>query len=164
MKYEKLNKNALKCMYLATGGGTVLGLALVGLGFYFNQIRHFHIPVLIFIGIATVLLLNALISPYFRFFRYRYRIDEESIDIVEGYLFVKRNIVPIERLHKLQMARGPIDRICHVAKVNVTTAGGEVTIRFLDEDKAERIADSLRKRINELVAAEKRAAAGGGAA
>ena len=42
----------------------------------------------------------------------------------EGYLFVKRNIVPIERLHKLEISKGPIDQIFHVAKVTVTTAGG----------------------------------------
>ena len=56
--------------------------------------------------------------------RYRYSINEECIDIREGYLFVKRNIVPIERLHKLEISKGPIDQIFHVAKVTVTTAGG----------------------------------------
>lgn len=39
----------------------------------------------------------------------------------------------------------------HVAKVKVTTAGGDVTIRFLEEEKAEQIAENLRKRINEIV-------------
>ena len=33
----------------------------------------------------------------------------------------------------------------------MTTAGGDVTIRFLDEEKAEKIAESLRNRINEIV-------------
>ena len=89
--------------------------------------------------------------PVFRFYRYRYSINEECIDIKEGYLFVKRDIVPIERLHKLQTAKGPIDQIFKVAKVVVTTAGGDVTIRFLDEEKAEQIAESLRNRINEIV-------------
>ena len=91
------------------------------------------------------------ITPWFRFHRYRYAINEECIDIKEGYLFVKRNIVPIERLHKLETLKGPIDQIFHVAKVKVTTAGGDVTIRFLDEEKAEKIAESLRNRINEIV-------------
>ena len=47
--------------------------------------------------------------------------------------------------------RSPIDQIFKVAKVVVTTAGGDVTIRFLDEEKAEQIAESLRNRINEIV-------------
>ena len=70
---------------------------------------------------------------------------------MEGYLFVKRNIVPIERLHKLQTAKGPFDQFFKVAKVVVTTGGGDVTISFLEEEKAEQIADSLRRRINEIV-------------
>lgn len=70
---------------------------------------------------------------------------------MEGYLFVERNIVPIERLHKLQTARGPLDQLFGVAKVIVTTGGGDVTISFLEEEKAEQIADALRRRINEIV-------------
>ena len=85
-----------------------------------------------------------LVEPYFRYNRYRYSINEECIDIREGYL-------PIERLHKLEISKGPIDQIFHVAKVTVTTAGGDVTLRFLEEEKAEKIAENLQKRINEIV-------------
>ena len=76
---------------------------------------------------------------------------EEFIDIYEGYIFVERNIVPLERLHKMQTIRGPIDRMFKVAKVVVTTAGGDVTLRFLDEEKADFIAESLGRRINQIV-------------
>lgn len=69
---------------------------------------------------------------------------------MEGYLFQERNIVPIERLHKLEMNSGPIDRICKVAKVTVTTAGGDVTLRFVEQKKAEQITEGLKKRINQL--------------
>lgn len=75
--------------------------------------------------------------------------------MIEGYLFVKRNIVPIERLHKLQTKKGPIDQIFKVAKMVVTTGGGDVTLSFLEEEKAEQLAQSLRKRINEIVAEQR---------
>lgn len=105
--------------------------------------------------IIVLTLLDMILSPYFRYYRYRYSINNECIDIKEGYLFVKRHIVPIERLHKLQTAKGPIDQIFKVAKVVVTTAGGDITIRFLDEEKAEQVAESLKKRINEIVIEER---------
>lgn len=70
---------------------------------------------------------------------------------------MERNIVPIERLHKLQTVKGPLDRFFRVAKVVVTTAGGDVTIRFLEEEKAEAIAESLRNRINQIVKEERNA-------
>ena len=37
-----------------------------------------------------------------------------------------------------------------VGKVQVTTAGGDVTIRFLEKEKAEAIAESLMKRVNRI--------------
>ena len=38
-----------------------------------------------------------------------------------------------------------------MAKVIVTTGGGDVTLSFVEEEKAEQIAESLRRRINEIV-------------
>lgn len=152
MKYEKLSKQALKCMYTAEIIGNVILLAVIGAVNYFWLIpKDIGIGKIISIVLAVYAIVCMLVEPYFRYNRYRYSINEECIDIKEGYLFVKRNIVPIERLHKLEMSKGPIDQIFRVAKVTVTTAGGDVTLRFLDEKKAEKIAESLRKRINEIV-------------
>ena len=139
MAYEKLSRRALGCMYTAEIIGDVIFIVLIGIVNIF-----WLIPKQIEIGrwISAVLLIYAavsmLVEPYFRYNRYRYSINEECIDIREGYLFVKRNIVPIERLHKLEISKGPIDQIFHVAKVTVTTAGGDVTLRFLEEEKAEK--------------------------
>ena len=152
MAYEKLSRRALGCMYTAEIIGDVIFIVLIGIVNIF-----WLIPKQIEIGrwISAVLLIYAavsmLVEPYFRYNRDRYSINEECIDIREGYLFVKRNIVPIERLHKLEISKGPIDQIFHVAKVTVTTAGGDVTLRFLEEEKAEKIAENLQKRINEIV-------------
>lgn len=105
--------------------------------------------------LAALILFDILVSPYFRYHRYRYSINEECIDIIEGYLFVKRNIVPIERIHKIQTEKGPVDQLFRVAKVIVTTGGGDVTLSFLEDEKAEQIADNLRKRINEIVSEQR---------
>lgn len=156
MKYEKLSKRALYCMYVTGAAVGAAALAVIGA---VNYIWLFPADIgtgkLISLIFVILTLFDMLLSPVFRFYRYRYSINEECIDIKEGYLFVKRDIVPIERLHKLQTAKGPIDQIFKVAKVIVTTAGGDVTIRFLDEEKAEQIAESLRNRINEIVAEQR---------
>ena len=152
MKYERLSKRALGCMYTAEITGDVIFLIIIGVVNYYWLIpKDIQIGKIISLILAAYAVAAMVIEPYFRYHRYRYSINEECIDIKEGYLFVKRNIVPIERLHKLEMAKGPIDQMFHVAKVTVTTAGGDVTLRFLDEEKAEQIAESLRQRINEIV-------------
>ena len=149
--YEKLSKNALANMYLGTITGIVIALVVIFLLEILLVIpNHIGIAVILGIALAVVLALNALISPIIRFYRYRYKIDDESIDIIEGYIFVTRSIVPINRLHKLEIIQGPYDKICNVAKVNVTTAGGDVTIRFLETEKADKITESLKKKINEI--------------
>lgn len=149
---EKLSKRALGCMYTAAIIGAVIGIAiLVIINLIWLIPEKIEPGITISIVLAILLILNAAISPYFRFHRYRYSINDEFIDIYEGYIFVERNIVPLERLHKMQMLKGPIDRMFKVAKVVVTTAGGDVTLRFLDEEKAEFIAESLGRRINQIV-------------
>ena len=149
---EKLSKRALGCMYTASIIGAIVSLAIIGVANLFWFIPdEIQIGQIVSVVVAVIVVLNMIISPYFRFHRYSYRIDEEFIDVREGYLFVERNIVTLERLHKMQTLKGPIDRMFKVAKVVVTTAGGDVTLRFLDEEKAEMIAESLGKRINQIV-------------
>ena len=152
MKYERLSKRALGCIYTAEIIGDMILLVIIGAVNYFWLIpKDIEIGKIISVVLAVCTVGAMFIEPYFRYNRYRYSINEEYIDIREGYLFVTRNIVPIERLHKLETSKGPIDQLFHVAKVKVTTAGGDVTIRFLEEEKAEQIAENLRKRINEIV-------------
>ena len=156
MKYEKLSKRALGCMYVATALASVIALAVIGaVNWLWIFPKDMDMLKAVSLALMILILFDALASPYFRYHRYRYSINEECIDIKEGYLFVKRNIVPIERLHKLQTLKGPIDQMFKVAKVVVTSAGGDVTIRFLEEEKAEQIAENLRGRINEIVVSQR---------
>ena len=156
MKYEKLSKRALGCMYVATALASVIALAVIGaVNWLWIFPKDMDMLKAVSLALVILTLFDALASPYFRYHRYRYSINEDRIDIKEGYLFVKRNIVPIERLHKLQTLKGPIDQMFKVAKVVVTTAGGDVTIRFLEEEKAEQIAENLRGRINEIVVSQR---------
>ncbi len=157
VKYEKLSKRALYCMYAAGFVTGVVLLVIVGaVNLFWIIPNNITIGKWISLILVILILIEVLVSPYFRYHRYRYSINDECIDIREGYLFVKRDIVPIERLHKLQTARGPIDQMFRVAKVIVTTGGGDVTISFLEEEKAEQIADSLRKRINEIAVEQRK--------
>lgn len=109
-----------------------------------------QIVINIMIGLVILDFLYLIVSPKVRYERYRYSITEDSIDVREGFIFIERSIVPIERLHKIAIEKGPIDRMFNLAKVIVTTAGGDVTIRFLEDEKSEFIADALKKKINEV--------------
>lgn len=151
-EYRKLPSRALRCMYTANFIGGLIVLAIIGAVNYFWLFpKDIAVGKWISLVVAVLTLADIVISPYFRYHRYRYSINEECIDVIEGYFFIKRQIVPIERIHKLQTEKGPIDQFFHLAKVIVTTGGGEVTLSFLEEERAEKIADGLRKRINDIV-------------
>lgn len=152
MENVRLSKNALKCMYTASFIRLFVLGGLLGAIYYIFVFKKDSLFLnIVSIIVLILILIDAFINPYFRYNRYLYTINDECIDIKEGYLFKKRTIVPIERLHKLETRKGPIDQFFKVEKVILTTAGGEVSIDFLEEFKAEEIAESLRNRINEIV-------------
>lgn len=156
LSYEKLSKRALNCMYTAGAATGAAVLAVIGAVDYFWIFPgNITVGKWISLILAVLTLIDVLVSPYFRYHRYRYSINEECIDIIEGYLFVKRNIVPVERIHKIQTKKGPVDQMFRVAKVIVTTGGGDVTLSFLEDERAEQIADNLRKRIKEIVSEQR---------
>lgn len=150
MKYEKLSKNAIGCMFVATLVQLLITTSILGIIWAIFGQRFPSIVKNIMIGIVVIDILYLIISPKMRYERYRYSITEDAIDVREGFIFIERNIVPIERLHKIAIEKGPIDRIFKLAKVIVTTAGGDITIRFLEDEKSEFIADTLKKKINEI--------------
>jgi len=159
MKLEKLNKKALYCMYLVTSIVCVVIAAVLGVIVFFTRTEAFTSNKTV-IGWVTIIIMileiiETIVSPLFRYQRYAYGLTDEEVQIKEGYLFLTHTIVPISRLHKIEISSGPLDRLFGLAKVEITTAGGDVTIKFLEKDKAEHIADSLKQRINEIVEEER---------
>ena len=154
-EYKKIGKNARNVMLVSSMIFSVISTAVLLVVWLIFGEDFPRIVNIILLLTGAVIWVISLIEPFIRYERYRYRFTEEEIDIKEGFLFVERNVVPIERLHKISMLSGPLDRIFGLSKVIVTTAGGDVTIRFLDEKKAEEIVESLKKRINAYAVAQK---------
>lgn len=81
-----------------------------------------------------------LIAPKIRFKRYKYLIASDRVEIIEGLIFIKRTIVPIDRIYQIDIKTGPLDKAVGVAKVMITTAGSFTSFRFLEPDVADQIA------------------------
>lgn len=154
-EFQRLEKGAKGCMYLGTGTMSILGAAILS-GLIFGFGWWDFLPVKIaYVAVMGLVILNTLVSPAFRYERYRYKIDDECIHVKEGYLWVTETIVPIERIQNLEVSQGPFDRYYKVAKVIVTTGGGEVSLSFIAKEKADEIAEYLKKRVNEAVVRER---------
>ena len=93
------------------------------------------------VGAAVLIsLLYTLIAPPIRFRRYRYMIAKDRIEIIEGLLFIRRTIIPIDRIYQIDVRKGPLDNAVGVEKVIVTTAGSSAAFRFLEPEVADEIA------------------------
>ncbi|MBQ3150775.1 MAG: PH domain-containing protein [Clostridia bacterium] len=110
-----------------------------------------------FVIIGAVLLFSFLyiaITPKIRFNRYKYLIEADRIEIIEGLFFIRRTIVPIDRIYQIDIQKGPIDNMVGVAKVRLTTAGSSAAFRFLEPETADEIAMHLNTSVLAKIKAE----------
>lgn len=98
-------------------------------------------------ALTVILAVYLLASPEVMYRRYRYRIDEDKLEVRKGVIFITHEMVPIERIHQVDVKEGPINRIFGLANLEITTAGGIVTVEFLKTDVAESIASKLNDKV-----------------
>lgn len=154
-QFRKLAPAARKCMRLGTAiwVAVMLAIALV----LWLVLRYYQIPLplwtqALLLAWAALWLLYLLVAPAIRYRRYRYVIDQEQIVVRQGLWFITKQFAPIERIHQIAVKSGPIDRLYGLAKVIATTAGGTVTVSFLEEKIAQEIAAMLQRQVRDLLA------------
>lgn len=152
--FRSLNPKAKSCMRVAELTASIIWviISLVGYSIVKNNVDNMPDWIfLILVATYVMCLAGVIITPIFRYKRYRYCINEEKIDIIEGFWFINEEIAPIERVHQIEVSQGPIDRMFGLGKVIATTAGGSVTIRFLEKERADKIAKDLQASIRKTV-------------
>ncbi|MEG0070724.1 MAG: PH domain-containing protein [Raoultibacter sp.] len=105
----------------------------------------------IVMAVEVVLFVAALIVwlavlPPIRFFRWRYELTEDYLDIARGIIWRKRIVIPFIRVQNTDTRQGPILRAFALASVTVSTAAGEHEIPGLEAD----VAEDLRDKVAEL--------------
>ena len=150
LQYNKLVQSSKKSMYVSH---LLVIVALVAVavfsGMFLKDVSM--LVTYIMYGCVAALSLFLLVRPvlYYRF--YRYIITDDRIDVRQGVIVRTHTVVPIERLHQVEVVRGPINGFFGLANVNVTTAGGVAKIKFLENNVAESIVDGLNEVINKIV-------------
>jgi len=101
--------------------------------------------------VLAVALVSMVAAPPVYSARYRYQITEDRVDVRCGVLVIRHILVPIERVHQVEVSRGPINTMLGLADVTITTAGGDATIEYLEIEEAEKVADLLNKLIGRML-------------
>ena len=104
------------------------------------------IPVaVLIIGVAVV-----AIAPVRIYRRLRYRLSEQLLQVVRGWLFHIDTVVPLVRVQHLDVVRGPFDKMFGTASLVVHTAGTHnsiVTLPGLAPDRAAAMRDIIREQV-----------------
>lgn len=159
MEYRKLDKKALTCMYVKEWIGSIIWIVLLLVG---NFLLTDEIPTFVgylIYGVVALIVVISLIAPKVRYERYRYLLSEEEFAVRRGLIVTTTEIVPIERLHKIEVSSGPVFRAFGLKEIKVTTAGGEIKVSYLANEVADRIAEHLKIRINAIAVEERNAEA-----
>lgn len=138
-------KNAIRMAVLVAIAVLVFVFFRDGLDTWYESTLILAIALLAIIGICLA------VSPIVFYRHYRYRIDDDKLEIRRGVVTITHVLVPIERIHQVEVAKGPINRMFGLANVNVTTAGGVTVLEYLDMDTAESIASKLNETVVRLL-------------
>ncbi len=101
--------------------------------------------------ILVVAIIYAVIGPTIFYKRYKYILTEDKVDIRRGIIIIRHTLVPIERIHQVEVVSGPINNMFGLADVNITTAGGTARIEFLEKDEADKIATELNAVVEKIL-------------
>ncbi|WP_246589302.1 PH domain-containing protein [Methanofollis formosanus] len=107
------------------------------LGQFYDLVQYAGLVVL------AVALVYIVAAPPVYYARYRYQITADKVDVRYGILVIRHILVPIERVHQVEVSRGPINTMLGLGDVTITTAGGDATIEYLEIEEAEKVADRL---------------------
>ncbi len=105
------------------------------------------------LAVLAVVVIYCLVSPQIFYRYYRYRMDEDCIEVRRGVIIRSHFLVPVERIHQVEVNKGPVLRKFGLASVTVTTAGGIANLEYLDEPIAESIAQNLNEKIIKMLKA-----------
>ncbi len=103
------------------------------------------------VGISVIFAIIVIAFPKIYYDHYRYKITSDEIDIRKGIIILRHIVVPIERVHQVEVSRGPITSMFGLSHVIITTAGGIETVDYLVTDVAETIIEELKEIVNKIV-------------
>ena len=115
------------------------------LGLHYDTVRYAVLAILL------ITLIYIVAAPPVYYARYRYQITADKVDLRYGILVIRHILVPIERVHQVEVTRGPVDTLLGLGDVTITTAGGDATINYLEIEEAEKVADQLNNLIGRIL-------------
>ncbi len=151
-EFRALNPLSKNAMYL--GKAIVMAVFIAVTAAVAVYLKDFtDLRFLIVLALTIVIVVYELASPVIFYKYYRYRMDDDCVEVRSGVIYRAHTLVPVERIHQVEVKKGPILRKYGLASVTMTTAGGTVELQYLDEPIAEEVAQHLNEKIIKMLKA-----------
>ncbi len=110
-------------------------------------------PVILLLCVIPGLILylfTGLLIPTLRWKRWSYEIDGDSIDMLRGFIFKTRTVVPINRVQHVDTNQGPIYRKYGLSSVKISTAATTHEIPALDDETATEVRNTISRLVRQV--------------
>jgi uncharacterized protein len=105
---------------------------------------------LVTVPVALVLLYYALVTPGRRFRRWGYAKTEDELHVAHGVIVHTETSVAFHRVQHIDVAQGPIERLCGVWQLVLNTSGtlnSQIHLPGLSRATAEALRDEIRQHV-----------------
>lgn len=95
---------------------------------------------------ALAFLILTVIGALFKFFYFRFYIEQEKLVIKKGWLKKEMKVIPLEKIQSVHIEQGPVHQVLNIVKLSIDTAGSqkaEATIDALNKPMAEALRELL---------------------
>ena len=148
-----MSPDSKKSMYIGSLIWAIICLLAASIAEFFLMSADFYETWVLYIivGIVAIIIVFLMIRPILFYDHYAYIVNSEKVDIRRGIFTITTTMVPIERIHQIDIKKGPINNMFGLSDVYVITAGGVASIQYLKQDVAEEIADELNNVVNKII-------------
>jgi uncharacterized protein len=148
--WTPLEPGQLKAMRIGAAIAALIGLALAAAidVALFLQART---PLgLVIVPVALLLLYYALVTPGRRFRRWGYAKTGDELHVAHGVFVHTETSVAFRRVQHIDVAQGPIERLCGVWQLVLNTSGtlnSRIRLPGLSRATAEALRDEIRQHV-----------------
>jgi uncharacterized protein len=148
--WTPLEPGQLKAMRISAAiTGAILLAVAVGLdvGLFLNAKMPFG---LVTVPVGLLLLHFVFVTPARRFRRWGYAKTEDELHVAHGVLVHTETSIAFHRVQHIDVAQGPIERMCGVWELVLNTSGtlnSRIRLPGLSRATAEALRDEIRQRI-----------------
>lgn len=151
MYYNKLSENSAKyifTIYLLLA--ILINLVIIALSIIVEsmvELKYKLVFNLVLISVIIIIYIFSILKSTLLISNYSYIINDNKIESIRGAFIVKRDIMLLKNVYKIEINRRIISRIFKVADIKFISCGGTIKLKYIGYDKLNKIENIIQERM-----------------